>query len=102
VGGEHALAVCDDALLARLSMVVSDVVMPRLGGPELVTALRARRSDLPVLFVSGYPESDALDAVLAMPNTGFLEKPFTPSVLVHAVHEQLDAAAPQHQHRTSV
>ncbi len=102
IDGEHALTVCDDALLARLSMVVSDVVMPRLGGPELVTALRARRSDLPVLFVSGYPESDALDAVLAMPNTGFLEKPFTPSVLVHAVHEQLDAAAPQHQNRTSV
>ncbi len=101
VDGEDALAQCDDALLTRLSVVVSDVVMPRLGGPELVTALRARRGDLPVLFVSGYRESDALDAVLAMPNTGFLEKPFTPKVLLHAVHEQLEIAARASGNRTS-
>ena len=100
VDGEDALAQCDDALLTRLSVVVSDVVMPRLGGPELVTALRARRSDLPVLFVSGYRESDALDTVLSTPNTGFLEKPFTPKVLLHAVHEQLEISVHSSANRT--
>ncbi len=102
VDGAHALEVCDDAVLARLSMVVTDVVMPHLGGPELVASLRSRRRELPVLFVSGYRENHALDTVLAMPNTGFLEKPFTPSVLLQAVHEQLDVAVNTNTGRTPV
>ncbi len=89
VDGEDALTRCDEETLRRIDLVVTDVVMPRLGGPELVRALRARRPELPVLFVSGYRETHALDEVIGTPNTGFLAKPFTPSVLLQAVHERL-------------
>ncbi len=85
VDGEQALALCDEATLASVDVVISDVVMPRLGGVELVTALRARRRDLPVLFVSGYRETNALDTLLATPHTAFLEKPFAPASLLQAV-----------------
>ncbi len=88
--GQDALAQCDDALLSRIDLVVTDVVMPRLGGPALIEALRERRPDLPVLFVSGYRENNALDNVMEAANTGFLPKPFTPGVLLRAVHERLD------------
>lgn len=92
VDGDDAIAQCDDRLLTRLALVVSDVVMPRRGGPELITSLRARRPDLPVLFVSGYREDHTLDALLEAPSTGFLEKPFTPSALLQAVHQLLEGA----------
>ncbi len=88
--GEDALAQCDAALLARIDLVVTDVVMPKLGGPELISALRERRPDLPVLFMSGYRENHTLDAVIESEHTGFLPKPFTPGVLLSAVHERLD------------
>lgn len=93
VDGEDALARCDDALLARIDLVVSDVVMPKLGGPEMVELLRSRRPELPVLFVSGYRENQALDAVIDSANTSFLPKPFTPGVLLKAVHERLHDSA---------
>jgi two-component system cell cycle sensor histidine kinase/response regulator CckA len=91
--GEEARLLCDDATLAALDLVVSDVVMPRLGGVELVTALRARRHDLPVLFVSGYRETNALDELLTTPHTVFLEKPFAPAALLEAVQLLLTSDA---------
>jgi signal transduction histidine kinase/ActR/RegA family two-component response regulator len=87
--GAQALAWCEEGRLHTLDLLVTDVVMPVLGGVELVTALRAQRADLPVLFVSGYRETHALDALLVTPRTSFLEKPFTPATLLGAVHDAL-------------
>jgi signal transduction histidine kinase/CheY-like chemotaxis protein len=92
--GADAIERCDDGTLSQLALVVTDVVMPRMGGPELVAALRERRHDLPVLFVSGYRETNALDDLLETPNTGFLAKPFTPTSLLHAVQQQLEMRTP--------
>jgi two-component system cell cycle sensor histidine kinase/response regulator CckA len=91
--GADAMERCDDTTLSQLALVVTDVVMPRMGGPELVVALRQRRQDLPVLFVSGYRETNALDDLLETPNTGFLAKPFTPTSLLHAVQQRLETIA---------
>ncbi len=73
--------------LHDLSLVVTDVVMPRLGGPELVASLRQLRPDLRVLYTSGYAGS-------ARPERArYLAKPFTPADLRIAVRDALEGAA---------
>jgi signal transduction histidine kinase len=77
----------DAAELDSVALLVSDVVMPGLSGPELASRLRARNPALRVLFVSGYAEDR--DRLLAIPGAGFLAKPFTPTVLAQRVREAL-------------
>ncbi len=91
--GHRVITACDgeDALHAAaqddsFSMVVTDVVMPRRGGPRFVAALREHRRRLPVLYMSGYAhETDVLD--LEAPATGFLAKPYVVADLVAAVEK---------------
>ena len=78
-----------------IHLVVSDVVMPELGGPALSKELRQSFPGLPVLFISGYsnaapPEELAEEG--ATPR--FLGKPFTTEALTAAVRAALDAGAP--------
>jgi signal transduction histidine kinase/ActR/RegA family two-component response regulator len=72
-------------------MVVSDVVMPRMGGIELAKRLRQSHPKLPILFVTGYVEqSDALhDSASGAP---VLLKPFSPEALLRAVSSALQAS----------
>jgi CheY-like chemotaxis protein len=73
-----------------IDLLVTDVVMPRMGGPELAARLRSSRPDLPVLFTSGY--TDRAGELRGAPGTdaSFLPKPFTPGELSLAVRELLD------------
>jgi len=70
-------------------LIVSDVNMPELRGPELVKQLKASGVTCPVLFVSGEGSYEALDESLKVPGATFLQKPFTPAELVRAVFETL-------------
>jgi len=71
-------------------MVVTDVVMPRLGGIELAKRLRKLRPDMPLLFVTGYVEqSEALHEQ----GTPVLLKPFSPDALLKAVSAAITTAA---------
>jgi DNA-binding response OmpR family regulator len=82
--GEEALGIARQRA-SDIELLVTDVVMPRLGGPDLARELRARRT-LPVLFMSGYHERhEELAGEL------LLEKPFTIEQLLRAV----DAALPR-------
>jgi PAS domain S-box-containing protein len=73
-----------DARHAEIDLVITDVVMPNVGGPALTSAIRARRPDVKVLFVSGY--ADALEAGIAQaPHTVLLHKPVTRQILVDQV-----------------
>lgn len=74
----------------RFHLLVTDVVMPLLGGPELARRVAQLRSDLPILFVSGYP-ADLDPRVLDNERRDFLAKPFTTPALLQAV----DALLPQ-------
>jgi PAS domain S-box-containing protein len=94
-GGEEALRVADDDALA-LDLVLSDVIMPAMNGPQLVARLRARRPGLRVLFMSGYTDGALTQAGLDSGGSSFLQKPFIAPALIAKVAEvlDLDAAAP--------
>jgi diguanylate cyclase (GGDEF)-like protein len=73
----------------HLDLLVSDVIMPGMGGPELARHTRELRPGIPVLFISGYSK-DAVSAHGALiEGAFFLEKPFTPDDLVNKVREAL-------------
>ena len=74
----------------RFGLIVSDVVMPDLGGPALAETPAPPRPDIPILFISGYAESRA--SAGAFRRGDFLQKPFSPAELVRKVAEILDEA----------
>jgi two-component system cell cycle sensor histidine kinase/response regulator CckA len=78
---------------AGLDLVVSDVVMPGIGGPELVKRLAGVSPGVRSLLVSGHAESSVLPAGLVDVGTAFLSKPFTPERLARKVREVLDGPA---------
>ena len=71
--------------------MVTDVVMPKMKGPDLAARVLERRPQLPVLFTSGYANSANLQDWLRRPRTAFLQKPFTPEDLARKVRETLDS-----------
>ncbi|MBI5864576.1 MAG: PAS domain S-box protein [Planctomycetes bacterium] len=76
--------------LPRCDLLLTDMVMPGMSGYELAAAIRAVRSDIGVLLMSGYSR-DALDSEsLSGIRAGFISKPFAPSGLARSVREELD------------
>jgi two-component system cell cycle sensor histidine kinase/response regulator CckA len=84
-GGAEALALVDAR--GQVDLLLADVVMPGMRGPELVRAFRARCPGRPALLMSGYPDADGDGRV-----TVDLEKPLGPDALARAVRAALDAA----------
>ena len=74
-----------------IDLLITDVIMPGMRGPELVERMREQRPDLQVLFISGYTEREFGDGVPMTLNTNFLEKPFTPDRLLLQVRQTLSA-----------
>src|SRR5439155_16899817 len=72
----------------QIDLLVTDVVMPDIGGLAVAALVRERRPDLPVIFASGYPDriSDERFAPLG-DGEAFLQKPFTPGELIEKVRE---------------
>ena len=67
--------------------------MPKMSGRELADHLRACRTGLKVLFVSGYTDSAIVHHGILEEGTVFLQKPFTPDELLQHVRAALDARA---------
>src|SRR3954463_728986 len=84
--GLEAIAVADGHA-GRINIVVTDVVMPRLGGPELVARLREKRDGFSVIFMSGYTEAGALENSKIGPDAVLLNKPFSTEVLARKISE---------------
>jgi two-component system, cell cycle sensor histidine kinase and response regulator CckA len=76
---------------SALDLVVSDVVMPGIGGPELLKRLASMAPRARRLLVSGHGETTLLPDELTEVETAFLPKPFTPERLARKVREVLDA-----------
>jgi PAS domain S-box-containing protein len=87
--GEQALAAAQKDP-EPIDLLITDVIMPRMGGRALAERLKATRPDLRVLYISGYPargarSEDALDRKAVL-----LEKPFSPLALANKVREILE------------
>lgn len=90
----EALDVADATRLAQthsgpIDLLITDVVMPGVSGPELARRLRAHRPGLRVLCMSGYPESEDRRVEGEAGWTAWLQKPFTPDILMRKVRDCL-------------
>jgi DNA-binding NtrC family response regulator len=81
--GEQALAMIRTGGLHPV-VVVSDIVMPRLNGVQLLESLSSVRPDLPVILMSGFGAADLAQRGIAIP-CSVLAKPFPPEMLVSEV-----------------
>jgi two-component system cell cycle sensor histidine kinase/response regulator CckA len=87
--GEEALdlvATCE----LDFDLLLTDVVMPRMGGPELAKELRRSRPELKVLFASGYTDNALTKRGALDEGVDLLQKPFSPPLLLRRVREALD------------
>jgi PAS domain S-box-containing protein len=75
----------------EFDMVVTDVVMPGMSGPELVAQLTTQRADLPVLYISGYSDEEMVRRGVERGSVNFMGKPFSPRALGEKVRAILDA-----------
>ncbi|HLK18903.1 MAG TPA: response regulator [Bryobacteraceae bacterium] len=90
--GEEALALCREHS-GVIDLLITDVMMPRMGGPELVDRLRKQGINPKVLYVSGFTGDANLSARNVAPGTAFVEKPFTLQALLAKVQEVLSSGS---------
>jgi PAS domain S-box-containing protein len=90
--GEEALRAIRD-LQSPLDLVLSDIVMPGLSGPEIVAQLQEIQPGLQVIFMSGYTDDPVINRMISSEHT-FLQKPITPHTLFRVIREKMDKAAP--------
>jgi two-component system cell cycle sensor histidine kinase/response regulator CckA len=77
--------------LDQLDLLLTDMVMPGMGGRELAQHLMTIKPDLRILFMSGFTDDVGILAGHEQGTSGFLQKPFTPELLARTVRKILDA-----------
>jgi len=89
-GGTAAISV-SSAHDGAIDLLLTDIVLPGMNGVQLATRIADQRPGVAVVFMSGYPEVDAVRYGVLAPNYPFIHKPFTADDLVQAV----EAAIPR-------
>jgi PAS domain S-box-containing protein len=87
--GAEALQLYHD-VGGKVDIVVSDVIMPAMGGNELANALRAQNPALKFLFISGYTDQEFTLPEIGDKRTLFIQKPFSPAILAVKIRDLLD------------
>ncbi|MDQ2948682.1 MAG: response regulator, partial [Acidobacteriota bacterium] len=87
--GEEAISLCEEHL-GPIHLLVSDVVMPDMGGRQLAERLTVLRPEMRVLFVSGYTDDAVVRHGVLQAEVAFLQKPFTMDALHRKVRAVLD------------
>jgi two-component system cell cycle sensor histidine kinase/response regulator CckA len=94
VHGEDALTRLDE-LKARVDLVVSDVVMPVMGGAELAIKLGEHYPELPIIWMSGYPRETVIGRGRLGEDQPFLQKPVPPTLLLETVAKAINSRVGQ-------
>jgi len=96
--GQDGLHAAREHKGSPIRLVVTDVIMPVMGGKIMVEWLKIGQPDLKILYTSGYTDEAITDQGIFDAGVAFLPKPYTPATLVRKVRELLDncwVAAPQ-------
>jgi DNA-binding response OmpR family regulator len=93
--GEEAQRVVREHGGDEIDLLLTDVVMPQMGGKELAELLRRLMPRLKVLMTSGFPDEAVEPGQGWNPGTCFMPKPFTPAELTRKVREVLDTPSPR-------
>jgi PAS domain S-box-containing protein len=88
--GEEAMHIAHEPIIKEIHLLLTDVVMPQMGGKELVERFKAIYPSVKILFISGYADKAVTHQVLLESEFLFLQKPFSPIALVKKVREVLD------------
>ena len=89
VDGHDALRIAGE-FDGRIHLLITDVIMPHMNGPELAVALCAKRPDMKVLYVTGYSDNDIGDHGVLDTRTELLQKPFTPQTLARKIRDVIE------------
>jgi two-component system cell cycle sensor histidine kinase/response regulator CckA len=87
-GGEEAIRTCNECPY-RIDLLITDVVMPRMRGPELAARLQSLYAQMRVLYISGYTDPPITEQADFGIGSHYLQKPFAQDVLVRAVRDAL-------------
>lgn len=87
--GAQALQLCKEDEI-HIDLVLTDVVMPQMGGRELVECLAPLLPEAKVLYMSGYTDEAVVRHGVLGESMHFLQKPFAPDALIIRVREVLD------------
>ncbi|WP_293457901.1 cell cycle histidine kinase CckA [Phenylobacterium sp.] len=90
--GEEALEIAETQA-GQIDLMISDVVMPGMQGPDLLKQARPYLGAVPVMFISGYAESEFSDLLEGERNVSFLPKPIDIKTLAERVKQELQKAA---------
>jgi two-component system cell cycle sensor histidine kinase/response regulator CckA len=90
--GEEALELAETHA-GTIDLMISDVVMPGMQGPDLLKQARGYLGSAPVMFISGYAESEFSDLLEGEANVSFLPKPIDIKTLAERVKQELQKAA---------
>ena len=89
--GTEALRICEDPTIS-IDVIITDMVMPGLGGREFAGRLQEHRRGVRVIYMSGYTEDAVTRQSLLEPGAAFIEKPFSPDALTRKLRLVLDAS----------
>jgi two-component system cell cycle sensor histidine kinase/response regulator CckA len=88
--GDQAFLLAHNHSGANIHLLVTDVIMPQMGGRELADRIKIIRPEMKVLYMSGYTDNAIVHHGVLNPGIEFLQKPFSPAGLAQKVREVLD------------